>query len=301
MSADHIGYTLKGRRNGNGWMVCCPCPNHGKGLGDRSPSLSVADGDDGALLLFCFAGCEFIDILDELKHRGLVDCSETVPTRNGFTPFIVTPAPDDRERTERAMAIWHRARPIAGTPAECFLSSRGVSDEGEALRWHPSCPFGKERLGCMVALVRNIVTNEPQAVHRTAIDAAGKKLSHLGSNGRLSFGPVSGGAVKLTDDADVSTVVAIGEGIETALSIRNLPDLDMMPVWSLISAGGISNFPVLAGVETLWISADHDPVGIGAARKAGKTWLDAGREVMIVHPNARGTDLNDVIAGAAHG
>jgi hypothetical protein len=71
MSADHIGTTLKGRRNGNGWLVRCPCPNHGKGRGDRFPSLSVADGDDGRLLLRCFAGCEFVDILDELKHRGL--------------------------------------------------------------------------------------------------------------------------------------------------------------------------------------------------------------------------------------
>ena len=111
-----------------------------------------------------------------------------------FTPFDPRPvrvlqlaSPEDRERTDRAVTIWREAVPIMGTPAEIYLASRGVSYQGEALRWHPSCPFGKERLGCMVALVRNIVTNEPQAVHRTAIDAAGKKLSHLGSNGRLSF------------------------------------------------------------------------------------------------------------------
>lgn len=73
MSAEQIGSALKGRRNGNGWLVCCPCPNHGKGRGDRSPSLSVADGNDGRLLLRCFAGCDFADILDELRGRGLVD------------------------------------------------------------------------------------------------------------------------------------------------------------------------------------------------------------------------------------
>ena len=73
MNADQIGIALKGRRNGNGWLVCCPCPSHGKGRGDRSPSLSVADGDDDHLLLRCFAGCDFTDILDELRGRGLVD------------------------------------------------------------------------------------------------------------------------------------------------------------------------------------------------------------------------------------
>ena len=67
MSAEQIGVALRGRRNGTGWLVCCPCPNHGKGRGDRFPSLSVADGDDNRLLLRCFAGCGFIDILDELK------------------------------------------------------------------------------------------------------------------------------------------------------------------------------------------------------------------------------------------
>ena len=75
MSADQIGHGLKGKRNGTGWLVRCPCPNHGKGRGDRSPSLSVADGDDGRLLLRFFTGCEFADILEELRHRGLVDGS----------------------------------------------------------------------------------------------------------------------------------------------------------------------------------------------------------------------------------
>ena len=78
------------------------------------------------------------------------------------------------------------------------LANRGLAYQGEALRWHPSCPFGKdERLGCMLGLVRNIVTNEPQAIHRTAIDANARKI------GRKAYGPVSGGAVKLTADDDV--------------------------------------------------------------------------------------------------
>ena len=33
MSAQDIGIALKGRRNGNGWLVRCPCPNHGRGRG----------------------------------------------------------------------------------------------------------------------------------------------------------------------------------------------------------------------------------------------------------------------------
>ena len=52
MNAQRIGIALKGRRNGNGWLVSCPCLNHGKGRGDRSPSLSSATATmDGS----CFA------------------------------------------------------------------------------------------------------------------------------------------------------------------------------------------------------------------------------------------------------
>jgi len=42
------------------------------------------------------------------------------------------------------------------------------------IRFHPRCPFGKDASGrsvytpAMIALVRNIITNEPQAAHRSA-------------------------------------------------------------------------------------------------------------------------------------
>ena len=44
-------------RTANGYT--CKCPAHD----DGSPSLSVREGKDGRLLLHCFAGCEFRDIL----------------------------------------------------------------------------------------------------------------------------------------------------------------------------------------------------------------------------------------------
>ncbi|MGE9007051.1 DUF7146 domain-containing protein [Leptospira interrogans] len=273
--------------------VLCPGPGHSA----RDRSLSVTfNGDD--LTVFSRAGDDWRECKDYVRARlGL----------GGFTPSDPRPKvrqldePEGRERTRRAMTIWHEALPIAGTPAEAYLASRGVSYQGEALRWHPFCPFGKERLGCMVALVRNIVTDEPQAVHRTAIDAAGKKLSHLGSNGRLSFGPVGGGAVKLTDDADVSTVIAIGEGIETALSICELTDLGNMPVWSVLSAGGITAFPVLPGIESVWIAADNDASGTGqkAARAVAERLNTENIETIIIASTQAGADLNDN-AKAAH-
>ncbi len=40
------------RPNGdNSWLACCPAHD------DRHPTLSVSVGDDGRVLLHCFAGC----------------------------------------------------------------------------------------------------------------------------------------------------------------------------------------------------------------------------------------------------
>jgi hypothetical protein len=39
--------------------------------GDRNPSLSVKDGRNGRPLLYCFAGCEYDQLVDALERRGL--------------------------------------------------------------------------------------------------------------------------------------------------------------------------------------------------------------------------------------
>lgn len=282
-AAKALGGEVAGRNN-----VLCPGPNHSP----RDRSLSVTfTGDD--FTVFSHAGDDWRECKDHVRERlGLGDFTPA-ETRS---PVIVTPTPEDRDRIERAGTIWREARSIEGTPAAVYLASRGVSYQGEALRWHPSCPFGKgERHGCMIGLVRNIVTNEPQAIHRTAIDATGRKID------RKAYGPIGGGAVKLTDNADVTKVIAIGEGIETALSIRELPDLCNMPVWSVLSANGIASFPVLPAIESVWIAADNDASGTGqnAARSAGERLHAAGVETIILAPTQAGADLNDKVARRA--
>tara|TARA_Y100000780_G_scaffold197352_1_gene187879 strand:+ start:3440 stop:5179 length:1740 start_codon:yes stop_codon:yes gene_type:complete len=47
----------KPHKMGKGWQAHCPAHH------DNSPSLSIAEGEDGRLLLHCFAGCEYRDIM----------------------------------------------------------------------------------------------------------------------------------------------------------------------------------------------------------------------------------------------
>lgn len=107
-SAAQIGIALKGHRNGAGWLCQCPVPNHGKGRGDRRPSLSVHDGDD-RLLVRCFAGCDPRDVLAELRRRGLLNDNGE---RRELRRVSVAPPPvQPVEPDPRALAIWRGATP----------------------------------------------------------------------------------------------------------------------------------------------------------------------------------------------
>lgn len=63
MTADDAVRRLNGRWCGDQALARCPVNGHGKGRGDLSPSLSIAVGNGGRVLLHCFAGCRAEDIL----------------------------------------------------------------------------------------------------------------------------------------------------------------------------------------------------------------------------------------------
>jgi hypothetical protein len=218
---------------------------------------------------------------------------------------------DEAQRFMRAMDIWSGAIAIEDTMAAHYLRvvrkveiPAGAS--GAVLRFHPACPFDNARHPSLVALVRNIITDEPQAIMRTALNSDGTAVKVDGKTVRKALGPIGGGAVKLTDNAEVTTCLGVGEGVETVLSMRKTPEFGPSPIWALISAGGLAGFPVLAGIECLWIAVDNDrpdqhgrQAGIEAALACSKRWTAAGREVYRVTPKWVGHDLDDVMRNRA--
>jgi putative DNA primase/helicase len=218
---------------------------------------------------------------------------------------------DEAERFKRAMTIWSEAVPIEETPAEIYLRVCRKVDipdhaSGAVLRFHPACRFGDTHHPSLIALVRNIITDEPQAIIRTALNLDGTAVKVDGKTLRKALGPVGGGAVKLTDMGEVTTCLGVGEGVETVLSMRETPEFGLSPVWVLISASGLASFPVLAGIECLWIAVDNDrpdqhgrQAGIEAALACSKRWTAVGREVYRVTPKRVGRDLDDVMRDRA--
>lgn len=242
----------------------------------------------------------------------------TAPQRSIERPSVVTR--DDQNSRQRAAHLWREAVPIESTPAELYLTrsppyGRGleVPDgvSGSVLRFHPSCPFldyaqdppTRTMVPAMVALFRSIADDGPVAIHRTALTLDGRKAALPKS--KLTLGPISGAAIKLSTDEDVTYGLAIGEGIETTLAGMMK---GFQPAWALGSSGAIRYFPVLAGVDALTILVDNDEPkkdgrrpGPDAADECAARWSAANREVFLVMPTTAGADMCDVLASRRDG
>lgn len=285
---------IGGELYAGGTQALVPGPGHSKA--DRSLSLTLVND---RVIWNSFAG-DNVDPIAVFRHLDIERDREDFPCDQRTR----TAAPTDAERTAGALALWNQATDPAGTPVEAYLARRGLtlppSAAGEVIRWHSHCPFGPgRRTGCMVALARHVLTDQPQAIHRTALTADGSKAEHEGMS-RRSLGPLAGAAVKLSADGDVETCLGVAEGIETALSIRALSQFASVPVWSLLSArqlAALPVLPVLSGIGGLIIAVDNDPTGKEAARGLRHRWLAGGVDVQILMPKTPGADLNDVVRG----
>jgi hypothetical protein len=245
-------------------------------------------------------GGDLIDLIQHTRRRDFLAALRYAESFIGSMPPVrPVPAPseratatdDSKQNQERALRIWREAQPIAYTPAAAYLAQRRVLEvtlpiDGTVLRFHPRCPFGENtRLPCMVALLRDVQTDEPKAIMRTAVTAFGEKV------GRKVLGRKTGTAVKI---APANGTLVISEGVETALSAVSF---GFVPAWALGDAGELAKFPVLAGIEALTIIVDHDAAGQAATSECSRRWAEAGREVFHVVPRGVGEDLNDCLPG----
>jgi putative DNA primase/helicase len=250
------------------------------------------------------AGGDMIALILRERGRGFRDAIVYAEQFVGQAPrqrasMVRTEAPDaDVERNRRiALEIWGQAGTLAGTLARRYLDGRGIAElpsgvDGDVLRFHPACSYDGGRHPCMLALLRDIISNEPRAIQRTALTAEGSKL------GRRTLGPKAGAAIKITDNSEVAERITIGEGLETTLAGVKL---GYAPAWALGDAGEVAAFPILAGVESITILVDHDISGTGqrAAVRCSERWTRAGREVFRLLPRRPGADVNDLLTTGA--
>jgi hypothetical protein len=210
------------------------------------------------------------------------------PIKSSNCGLEAQPAPEPKKTLDFARRVWREAIPAAGTLAETYLASRGLTlPARKVLRFHPACRRETERLPAMIALMQDPATGEPCGVHRTFLrhDGQGKAPGQA----KMMLG--GAGVVRLSPDSEVTTGLGLSEGIETGLSIIQVGQWS--PVWAAGNAGAIAAFPVLRGVEALTIFADGDKAGTKAATTCAERWRGEGREVTVRAAPA-GLDWNDI-------
>lgn len=269
------------------------CPAHD----DRNPSLSVRCGDAGVILLKCHAGCEQRDVISALQARGLWPGRSKMRESD---PREAEKRHRDREhgqarRIEAARAIWRQSQLIAGSLAETYLRERGLHPSWPAtLRYLPNAKHGATGL-CLPALIAAVSawpSRQVTAVHRTFITEDGTRKASVTPD-KMMLGCVRTGAVRLQPHGPT---LLIGEGIETALSVQQESGL---PAWAALSAGGLEQVIVPDDVAEIIICADHDAAGQKAAERAASRFQEAGKQVRIAMPEARGQDFNDILRATA--
>ncbi len=256
------------------------CPSCARGERDKSAGLTI--DADGTGVLHCFR-CSHVETFR--PERGAV-------MRAPAQKPAHKPMPQKRTSlSDWGHDLWNNCRPLAGVALD-YLSARhcATPPAGAHLRWHPSVKHPSGYVGpTLVGLVTDAQTGEPLSLHRTWITSTGK-AEVSPPRMQLANHSLDGGVIRLWPDEYVTHGLAVGEGIETCLSLAH----GYTPVWCVIDAGHLSKFPVIPGVELLVIARDNDAAGIAAAHSCAARWVDAGCEVLVTAQSKN--DINDEVS-----
>jgi hypothetical protein len=286
-----------------------PGPGHGRA--DRSLRVFIDPTDPSGFRVHSFAPADNVFACRDYVRDSL-GLEPFQPGRRSERPaptvvkFPAQGANDHEARQRRARVLWGEARDPRGTPVERYWRSRSLELgelAGTVIRFLANTPWRGEdgqleHVTAMLCAFRDILTDEVTGIHRTRLTLEGEPvLNPDGSKQKKMLGIVTGSAIKLDGHADVTTSLAIGEGVETTESGRLV---GYRPAWAVGSAGAIAAFPVLNGIEALHIHAEQNDNGspnranADAIETCAARWLAAGRDVFVIDP-VGGKDLNDAL------
>ncbi|EBW6823755.1 DNA primase [Salmonella enterica subsp. enterica serovar Senftenberg] len=222
---------------------------------------------------------------------------------NVWERSAIAPAKQRKKVDQEREAVLRRFLTMPGlkdTPAQDYLRSRGifVTPSNDASRYCANQPVnGGGSYQAIWSLVTDCNSNACY-LHRTLLDGSRKadvsvtkKQMSLQENNVLEF--ASSVAIRLFP---VSSTLGIGEGIETALSCKQLYGVN---TWSVINANFMGKFIAPTGVKHLIIFTDmdqHSATGHAAACACAHKNLLAKNDVQKVSVRwCDSGDFNDLL------
>jgi phage/plasmid primase-like uncharacterized protein len=286
-------YLSSGRRQGRYWTVGDVRNAPGRSMFVR---LSGPESGPGAAGHWTdAASAEHGDLLDVIREsRGLIDFRDVAEEARRF---LSLPRPEHRQapaplRTpaaagspEAARRLIAMSRPIRRTLVETYLRNRGIETvhDGDALRYHPRCHYRPDdgspvqSWPAMIAAVTDLGGGITGA-HRTWLAPDGSGKAAVGTP-RRAMGSLLGNAVRFGAAGDV---LAVGEGIETMLSLRLA--LPAMPMAAALSANHLAALLLPPALRRLYIAGDADAAGGMALATLTERAVAAGIEALALSP-----------------
>jgi hypothetical protein len=298
-------YLSNGRRQGRYWTVGDVRNTPGRsmfvrlsgpesGPGAAGHWTDAASAEYGDLLDVIRESCGFIDFRDVVDEaRRFLSLPRAEP--HGASKPVRTPVPAGSP--EAAQRLFAMSQPIRRTLVETYLRNRGIKavrDAG-ALRFHPRCYYRPdehsptETWPAMIAAVTDL-DGRITGAHRTWLDPNGFDAVRLGKapidTQRKAMGGLLGHAVRFDAPCEV---MAVGEGIETILSLRCA--LPTMPMAAALSANHLAALLLPPALRRLYIARDIDAAGDMALAALTERAEAAGIEALALSPQ-RG-DFNE--------
>ncbi|WP_165063964.1 CHC2 zinc finger domain-containing protein [Paludisphaera rhizosphaerae] len=316
------------RREGAEW--CGLCPFHS----EKTGSFRIHERKGVFKCHGCGAGGTVIDFVMKLDGKSFGEAMDYLAGRLGLTPATgpvrplrrrvppKDPAADDRRKAqnvETAFGIWRGCTSSDDTMAQLYLMGRAIDIAARGgmparlgfahLLKH--APSGKS-FPAMVGLItgaggkflgvhRTFLAFDSPANHPRAAKALAARLGREPDRvvvkapvdgAKTMLGRAMGGCVCL---ARPGPVLAIAEGIETALSVQQATGL---PCWAALSLGNIGGVPVPDEVREVRLFADNDMRGPDKAERiiqaAARGYRDEGLGASVVRA-PKGMDFNDLI------
>lgn len=283
---------LQGVKSLSNGKYLAKCPAHG----DKTPSLSIAEGNDGRVLLHCLAGCDTSEVLAALglEYRDLY------PPRPGYKSASRTAERAAKEEAEIAREAEETRRNEAAAIESIAILAAASGDPAQ----HPyamkkdGVPFGPlvkrgtwPQRGWVDALLIPIYGADGRVWSLQAINTDGEKDYLKGGRKRGGFHPFGNirGAGR----------VLIGEGLATVAAVHAV---DGSPAAAAMDAGSLAHVAqavrkLAASDAELVFLADNDvkPDGSNPGLKAAMAAAAlVGGRVAIPELDGRECDFWDV-------
>jgi len=296
-------YLSNGRRQGRYWTVGDVRNTPGRSMFVR---LSGPESGRGAAGHWTdAASTEYGDLLDVIREScGLVDFRDVAEEARRFLslprsepePVRIPVSAGSPEAAQRLFAL---SQPISDTLVATYLRNRGIRNlrDTSSLRFHPRCyyrPEGDTPTETWPAMVAAVTDLEGRitGAHRTWLARDGVDKAPIETQ-RKAMGELLGHAVRFgvaeAFPAQAGNVLAVGEGIETMLSLRCA--LPAMPMAAALSANHLAALLLPPALRRLYIARDNDVAGDAALAALTERAEAASIEALALSP--RTGDFNE--------